>query len=262
MRNTIYILMGLLTVSLAHAQSKLMRGSTAIVLPSKLMQPERKGHLAEYEDLYLRETEGRSRITNQYMHYDAQTLMKSPDSVFFGFRENQNDKKVKIVVNLATQTATLNGPGIKDKEMRVSTGSPQFSTAKFVGCYEVKHTNKLHLSKQYNNAPMPNSTFFISTAGIAIHTGNLHSHSHGCVRMADEDSKFVMNLVNKYSRVVEDPTGRRKRVFDAEICVENAAPLVAQNKPATRRVVKPKPATPPPVAIVPERPWYQSLIAR
>lgn len=207
--------------SSAHAQmNQLIRGSSALLLPAKLMAPARPGHLSEYDELRLRQTEQQSRTTRQYIPYSAEEDHPTKEELMFGFRENQNLKAVRLVVNLARQQAILTSPDVPERLIRVATGSPKFSTARFIGCYEVKWTNPLHRSREFNGAPMPNATFFIQTAGIATHQGNLAGQSHGCVRMSQEDSKFVMNQVIKYARKVYDPMrGRERTVYDAEFCI-------------------------------------------
>jgi hypothetical protein len=219
------LLIGILAFALAsssaHAQmNQLIRGSSALLLPARLMAPQRPGHLSEYDELRLRQSERQSRTTQQFMHYSADAVDATEEELIFGFRENQNQKAVRLVVNLARQQATFTSPDTPQRTIRVATGSPKFSTARFIGCYEVKWTNPLHRSREYNGAPMPNATFFIQTAGIATHQGNLAGQSHGCVRMSQEDSKFVMNQVIKYARKVYDPMrGRERTVYDAEFCI-------------------------------------------
>ena len=204
-----------------HAQTnQLIRGSTALLVPARLMAPQRPGHLSQYDQLRLEQTERQSRTTQQFMHYSANAVDATEEEVMFGFRENQNQKAVRLVVNLARQQAIFTSPDVRERMIRVATGSPKHSTARFVGCYEVKWTNPLHRSREFNGAPMPNATFFIQTAGIATHQGNLAGQSHGCVRMSQEDSKFVMNQVLKYARKVYDPIrGRDRTVYDAEFCI-------------------------------------------
>ncbi|MFF0149433.1 L,D-transpeptidase-like protein [Amycolatopsis sulphurea] len=51
-----------------------------------------------------------------------------------------------------------------------------------VGTFHVLSKEKLHLSREFDNAPMPNSVFFYP--GDAFHTGSLRTYSHGCVHLS------------------------------------------------------------------------------
>jgi hypothetical protein len=46
----------------------------------------------------------------------------------------------------------------------------------------VQWKDKNHLSKEFNNAPMPYSVFF--NDGIAFHQGSLSVKSHGCIHLS------------------------------------------------------------------------------
>ncbi|MEC3975164.1 L,D-transpeptidase [Amycolatopsis sp. H20-H5] len=61
------------------------------------------------------------------------------------------------------------------------------------GTFHVIGKEKLHLSKQFDDAPMPNSVFFYP--GDAFHTGSLKVYSHGCIHLsAAASSKFFSTL--------------------------------------------------------------------
>ncbi len=51
-----------------------------------------------------------------------------------------------------------------------------------VGTFRVLSKERLHLSRAFNNAPMPYSVFFIP--GIAFHQGSLGVASHGCIHLS------------------------------------------------------------------------------
>lgn len=51
-----------------------------------------------------------------------------------------------------------------------------------VGTFHVLSKEKLHISREFDNAPMPNSVFFYP--GDAFHTGSLRTYSHGCVHLS------------------------------------------------------------------------------
>lgn len=212
----------------AEAQSfKLMRNSTAVILPGRLMKPAGKDGVSEYDDRVQEQTESQTRTIQQYLHdVDLNTANKmTNDDLYFGYRKNTNQKKVKLVVDLSRQIAIFSSPDVPYRKIPVATGDSAHSTARYVGCYNVKFLNKNHQSREYGGAPMPNATFFIESRGIATHTGNIGGRSHGCVRMQDHDSEFVMNQVAKHSRRVFDIMKNRQRtVYDAEVCIVPSIP--------------------------------------
>lgn len=61
------------------------------------------------------------------------------------------------------------------------------------GTFSVLSKEKVHLSKEFDNAPMPNSVFFYP--GDAFHTGSLSVYSHGCIHLsAGASLKFFNTL--------------------------------------------------------------------
>ena len=61
------------------------------------------------------------------------------------------------------------------------------------GTFRVLSKEKMHLSKQFDDAPMPNSVFFYP--GDAFHTGSLSVYSHGCIHLSSSASlKFYNTL--------------------------------------------------------------------
>ncbi|WP_410595872.1 L,D-transpeptidase [Amycolatopsis sp. lyj-23] len=61
------------------------------------------------------------------------------------------------------------------------------------GTFHVLSKEKLHLSKEFDNAEMPNSVFFYP--GDAFHTGSLSVYSHGCIHLsAGASLKFFNTL--------------------------------------------------------------------
>nr|WP_297550642.1 L,D-transpeptidase [Amycolatopsis sp.] len=62
-----------------------------------------------------------------------------------------------------------------------------------VGTFHVYSREKMHLSKEFDNAKMPNSVFFYP--GDAFHTGSLSVYSHGCIHLSSSASlKFFDTL--------------------------------------------------------------------
>ncbi|SED80300.1 L,D-transpeptidase catalytic domain [Amycolatopsis tolypomycina] len=63
-----------------------------------------------------------------------------------------------------------------------------------VGKWRVEYKEKMHLSKEFDNAKMPNSVFF-APGGIAFHEGSLSRYSAGCVHLSSAASlKFFTTL--------------------------------------------------------------------
>ena len=80
-----------------------------------------------------------------------------------------------------------------------STGKNGYETP--YGEYKPYHTEKLHLSKQWDDAKMPYSVFFHE--GYAIHGTNYlrrlgSKASHGCIRLSNKNAKKIYNLTRKY----------------------------------------------------------------
>ena len=93
---------------------------------------------------------------------------------------------------------------------KVSTARKGYITPS--GQYQPYLLKKLHYSRKYDNAPMPNSIFFYG--GYAIHATYDVKHlgrpaSHGCIRLSPQNAKWLYRLVkdygkeNTYIRIVE-----------------------------------------------------------
>lgn len=92
----------------------------------------------------------------------------------------------------------------------VSTARKGYRTP--TGNFQPYMMKKMHYSKKYDNAPMPNSIFF--HGGYAIHATydvkNLgRPASHGCIRLSPRDAQWLYQLVkengqeNTYIRIEE-----------------------------------------------------------
>lgn len=55
------------------------------------------------------------------------------------------------------------------------------------GTFDVQWKDRHHRSKEFNNAPMKYSVFF-APGGIAMHQGNVHKKSAGCVHLSAADA--------------------------------------------------------------------------
>ena len=62
----------------------------------------------------------------------------------------------------------------------ITSGRPGYRTP--VGTFRVLSKERLHLSRAFDDAPMPYSVFFIP--GIAFHQGSLSVTSHGCIHLS------------------------------------------------------------------------------
>jgi uncharacterized protein (TIGR02246 family) len=110
-------------------------------------------------------------------------------------------KKVELLVNVdkSRQAMTISLDGVKTYEWPVSTGKAGYSTPS--GTYTATSMNKVWYSKEWDNAPMPHSIFFMKD-GHAIHGSLDVRHlgqpvSHGCVRLSPENAATLYALVAK-----------------------------------------------------------------
>ncbi|MGH3695598.1 MAG: L,D-transpeptidase [Pseudonocardiaceae bacterium] len=97
-------------------------------------------------------------------------------------------------VSLSSQRAWLmSGGQVTYGPTPIATGKPGWRTPP--GVFRVLWKNKNHRSRQFNNAPMPNSVFFTST-GIAFHEGSVNAPSHGCVRLSKKAAATFFNTLS------------------------------------------------------------------
>jgi lipoprotein-anchoring transpeptidase ErfK/SrfK len=115
---------------------------------------------------------------------------------------------VLINVDKTTQRMTVSVDGLQRWEWPVSTGMPGRDTPS--GSYKTFRMEKDHFSKEWDDAPMPNSIFF-TMKGHAIHGSYDVRHlgqpvSHGCVRIAPKNAEKLFQLVKQeglsHTRVV------------------------------------------------------------
>ncbi|QBR72942.1 L,D-transpeptidase [Beijerinckiaceae bacterium] len=110
-------------------------------------------------------------------------------------------KRVAVLVNIdkTNQLMTVYLNGAETYRWRVSTGRAGYSTPS--GTYTATSMNEIWYSKQWENAPMPHSVFFMKD-GHAIHGSydlkNLgRPVSHGCVRISPENAATLFELVKQ-----------------------------------------------------------------
>jgi lipoprotein-anchoring transpeptidase ErfK/SrfK len=104
---------------------------------------------------------------------------------------------VLINIDKTNQKMTVFLDGVETYEWPVSTGKQGYSTP--TGTYTATSMNEIWHSKQWDNAPMPHSIFFMKD-GHAIH-GSYDVKdlgkpvSHGCVRISPENAATLYTLV-------------------------------------------------------------------
>ena len=112
----------------------------------------------------------------------------------------ENNKPVILVnIDKAKQRMTVSLDGVETFDWPVSTGRAGYSTPS--GNYTATSMNEIWYSKQWDNAPMPHSVFFMKD-GHAIHGSNDVRNlgkpaSHGCVRISPENATTLYSLVQK-----------------------------------------------------------------
>lgn len=90
-------------------------------------------------------------------------------------------------VDLSSQQAWLMDNGqVTYGPTPITSGRPGEATP--VGRHDVLWKDRDHLSREFNNAPMPYSVFF-TTTGVAFHGGSLQDQSAGCVHLGDEAAR-------------------------------------------------------------------------
>lgn len=107
--------------------------------------------------------------------------------------------QVDVVVDKIAQRMHVTVDGEEKYVWLVSTGAPGHETPS--GHFHIFRFDKNHFSKEWDDAPMPNSMFF-TALGHAIH-GSSHVKalgtpaSHGCVRLAPENAAILWDLVTQ-----------------------------------------------------------------
>jgi hypothetical protein len=106
--------------------------------------------------------------------------------------------KILITVDKSTQRMTVSQDGSTLYTWPVSTGVQRYDTPN--GSFTPSRMAKTHFSREWDNAPMPNSIFF-TERGHAIH-GTSHTSigrpaSHGCVRLSLANARTLFELVKR-----------------------------------------------------------------
>ena len=104
---------------------------------------------------------------------------------------------VVITIDKSTQRMSVKVDGVQKYYWPVSTGAKGYTTPS--GSYTTFRMEKEHFSKEWDDAPMPNSIFF-THQGHAIHGSNSRLGvplSHGCVRLSPQNAATLFALVEK-----------------------------------------------------------------
>jgi hypothetical protein len=93
----------------------------------------------------------------------------------------------KACIDLAHNEAWLlkDGQAVRGP-VRINQGAPGENTP--TGTFDVQWKDLHHRSKEFDNAPMKYSVFF-APGGIAMHEGNVHKQSAGCVHLSADNAE-------------------------------------------------------------------------
>src|SRR6266481_3933207 len=107
--------------------------------------------------------------------------------------------KIAITVDKNAQMMTVAIDGVERYQWPVSTGIPSYETPN--GSFRTFRMEQDHFSKEFDDAPMPNSIFF-TKIGHAIHGTDFEGRlgtpaSHGCVRLSKANAATLYAMVEK-----------------------------------------------------------------
>jgi hypothetical protein len=105
--------------------------------------------------------------------------------------------RVDIYIDKSSQRMTVSVDGVTRYNWKVSTGKFGYATPS--GTFRPFRMERDHFSREWDDAPMPNSIFF-TYRGHAIHGSYYTSRlgravSHGCVRLAPQNAARLYSLV-------------------------------------------------------------------
>jgi L,D-transpeptidase catalytic domain len=119
---------------------------------------------------------------------------------------------ILVYVDLTRQLATVYRNGVRIGVSTISSGRPGYETP--TGVFTILEKNKEHISRKYNDAPMPYQER-LTWGGVALHAGGLpgYPESHGCVHLPMAFSKILFDAMPMGGTVViagghEDPVTR------------------------------------------------------
>src|SRR3954468_22324091 len=119
---------------------------------------------------------------------------------------------ILVYVDLGRQGAAVYRNGVRIGVTTVSTGRPGFDTP--TGVFTILEKNKQHISRKYNDAPMPYQQR-LTWGGVALHAGGLpgYPESPGCIHLPMAFSRVLFDAMPMGGTVViagghEDPVKR------------------------------------------------------
>jgi lipoprotein-anchoring transpeptidase ErfK/SrfK len=106
-----------------------------------------------------------------------------------------------VNIDLSSQRMTVKQAGGESYSWPISSAAYGYKTP--TGTFRPTWLSKLHYSRQYDLAPMPNAIFF--SRGAAIHGTQAvrqlgRPASHGCVRLAPGNAARLFKLVNAHGK--------------------------------------------------------------
>ena len=129
-----------------------------------------------------------ARLVESFASFSLVVSLRYCRGVIAGRRlRRRQRRKLKIDIDLSSQTMRVDGGFFNRHTWRVSTARPGYRTP--VGKYRPTRLERMWYSSKYENSPMPYSIFFLG--GYAIH-GTYEvkrlgrAVSHGCIRLASE----------------------------------------------------------------------------
>jgi lipoprotein-anchoring transpeptidase ErfK/SrfK len=113
-------------------------------------------------------------------------------------KQKKPEPAIQIVVDISSQSMSVMVDGWSWASWKVSTARDGYYTPR--GSWRPFALKKIHYSKKYDNAPMPNSIFF--KGGYAIHATYYVKQlgrpaSHGCIRLHPDNAAKLYALVQK-----------------------------------------------------------------
>src|SRR5437762_8682392 len=138
---------------------------------------------------------------------------------------------ILVYVDLGRQLATVYRNGIRIGVSTISSGRTGFETP--TGVFTILEKNKEHISRKYNDAPMPYQQR-LTWGGVALHAGGLpgYPESHGCIHLPLAFSKLLFDAMPMGGTVViaggvEDPIKREAAgVLAPPIAGVTAMPII------------------------------------
>jgi hypothetical protein len=173
--------------------------------------------------------------------------------------------ELSIAIDKSSQQMTVALNGAPLFVWPVSTGARGYDTP--AGSYTPFRMERTHFSREWDDAPMPNSVFF-TRQGHAIHGSN-HVRaigtpaSHGCVRLEPRNAKILFDLVKQEGMMNthvtltgETPERGAAQVARRGDGIMSDAGDDVGAMPPRRRVVRPYYDTRPRYYYSNERPYY------